>query len=105
MTLQRRGLIHIRNAQLKLSSLAFLFNEERKFKAQQTKQIFYLTNISFKWNVLLVMAFKKREKTELVRLKNSKGVEYVPVRKHMNHRELLSVIATRSIRSATAENH
>lgn len=51
------------------------------------------------------MAFKKREKPELVRLKNTKRVEYVPVRKHMNHRELLSVIATRSIRSATAENH
>lgn len=85
--------------------MAFLFNEERKFKAQQTKQNFYLTNISFKWNVLLAMAFKKREKTELVRLKNSKRVEYVPVGKHMNHRELLSVIATRSIRSATAENH
>lgn len=51
------------------------------------------------------MAFKKREKTELVRLKNSKRVEYIPVRKHMNQRELLSVIATRSIRSATAENH
>jgi len=27
------------------------------------------------------MAFKKREKSELVRLKNSKGVEYVPVKK------------------------
>lgn len=51
------------------------------------------------------MAFKKREKPKLVGLKNSKRVEHVPVRKHMNHRELLSVIATRSIRSATAENH
>lgn len=55
--------------------------------------------------MLLATAFKKREKPELVRLKNSKGVEYVPLRKRMNHRELLSVIATRSIRSATAENH
>lgn len=70
-----------------------------------SKQHFYPTNIRFKWNVLLAMAFKKWAKPELVSLKTSKGVEYVPARKHMNHSELLSVTATRSIRSATAENH
>lgn len=79
--------------------------KRENLRLSKLNRFFYLTNISFKWNVLLAMAFKKREKTELARLKNSKGVEYVPVRKHMNHRELLSVIATRSIRSATAENH
>lgn len=36
----KKGLVSIRNAQWNLSSLAFLFNEERKFKAQQTNRIF-----------------------------------------------------------------
>ena len=40
VTFQKRVLISIRNAQLNLSSLAFLFNEERKFKAQRTNRIF-----------------------------------------------------------------